>query len=81
MRIFKYISACLLLTVINSQEILKDGEQVTTFTYDEALDMLKARDAQWEDVQYKEKSQSLHVLIWAGLAILTILFVMKKFKK
>lgn len=39
------------------------------------------RDAQWEDVQYKEKSQSLHVLIWAGLAILTILFVIKKFKK
>tara|TARA_R100000008_G_C3585577_1_gene172000 strand:- start:1150 stop:1569 length:420 start_codon:yes stop_codon:yes gene_type:complete len=48
MRISRYISACLLLTVINSQEILKDGEQVTTFTYDEALDMLKARDAQWE---------------------------------
>ena len=39
------------------------------------------REAQWEDVQYKEKSKSLHVLIWAGLAILTILFVIKKFKK
>tara|TARA_X000000368_G_scaffold416992_1_gene412197 strand:- start:1986 stop:3110 length:1125 start_codon:yes stop_codon:yes gene_type:complete len=39
------------------------------------------RDAQWEDVQYKEKSQSLHVLIWAGLAILTILFVLKRMKK
>ena len=49
MKIFKYISTCLLLTVINSQEILKDGEQVTTFTYEEALDMLKARDAQWEE--------------------------------
>ena len=49
MKIFKYISACLLLTVLNSQEILKDGERVTTFTYDEALEMLKARDAQWEE--------------------------------
>ena len=39
------------------------------------------RDAQWEDIRYKQKSQSLHVLIWAGLAILTILFVLKRMKK
>ena len=31
-----------------SQEIQKGGKKPTTFTYDEALDMLKARDAQWE---------------------------------
>ena len=29
-------------------EIQKGGEKPTTFTYEEALDMLKARDAQWE---------------------------------
>ena len=29
-------------------EIKKGGEKPTTFTYDEALEMLKARDAQWE---------------------------------
>ena len=48
MKLIKYISICLLLTTINSQTILKDGEKITTFTYDEALEMLKARDAQWE---------------------------------
>ena len=31
-----------------SVEIQKGGEKPTTFTYDEALEMLKARDAQWE---------------------------------
>ena len=38
MKLIKYISICLLLTAINSQTILKDGEKVTTFTYDEALE-------------------------------------------
>ena len=33
----------------NGVEVKKDGEKPTTFTYDEALEMLKARDAQWED--------------------------------
>ena len=32
-----------------SQEIMKGGEKPTTFTYDEALEMLKARDAEWEE--------------------------------
>ena len=31
-----------------SQEIQKGGKKPTSFTYDEALEMLKARDAQWE---------------------------------
>ena len=48
MKILKYILICFLLSIVNSQTILKDGEKVTTFTYDEALEMLKARDAQWE---------------------------------
>ena len=30
------------------QEIQKDGQTPKTFTYDEALEMLKARDVQWE---------------------------------
>tara|TARA_R100000081_G_C4726511_1_gene120991 strand:+ start:113 stop:532 length:420 start_codon:yes stop_codon:yes gene_type:complete len=56
MKLIKYISICLLLTVSNSQTILKDGEKVTTFTYDEALEMLKARDAQWESKLAKADS-------------------------
>ena len=32
----------------DGQEIKKDGKTPKTFTYDEALEMLKARDAQWE---------------------------------
>ena len=31
-----------------SQEIQKGGKKPTSFTYDEALEMIKARDAQWE---------------------------------
>ena len=38
----------LLLSITDAQVIKKDGKEVKTFTYDEALDMLKARDAQWE---------------------------------
>jgi len=38
----------LLLTITDAQVIKKDGKEVKTFTYDEALEMLKARDAQWE---------------------------------
>ena len=30
-------------------EIKKGGEKPTTFTYDEALEMLEARDKQWKD--------------------------------
>ena len=37
------------MSMAKSQEIMKDGEKPTTFTYDEALEMLKARDAEWEE--------------------------------
>ena len=36
------------LSYVDGQTIKKDGKTPTTFTYDEALEMLKARDAQWE---------------------------------
>ena len=37
------------MSMAESQEIMKGGEKPTTFTYDEALEMLKARDAEWEE--------------------------------
>ena len=37
-----------MLSITDAQVIKKDGKEVKTFTYDEALEMLKARDAQWE---------------------------------
>ena len=51
MKILRYFIICffaLSLTKGNGVEIKKGGEKPTTFTYDEALEMLKARDAQWE---------------------------------
>ena len=39
-----------------SQEIQKGGKNPTSFTYDEALEMLKARDAQWESKLSKADS-------------------------
>ena len=51
MKILRYFIICffaLSLTKGNEVEIKKGGEKPTTFTYDEALEMLKARDAQWE---------------------------------
>jgi len=46
----------LLLTITDAQVIKKDGKEVKTFTYDEALEMLKARDAQWESKLAKTDS-------------------------
>ena len=68
MKILKYILICLLTTTIYSQQILKDGEEVTTFTYDEALEMLKARDAQWESKLAKADSliESQKIIIADG---------------
>ena len=43
-----FLIAFFTLSILDGQEIRKDGEKPTTFTYDEALEMLKARDAQWE---------------------------------
>ena len=49
MKIFKYIIIIsFALSMVDSQEIQKGGKKPTSFTYDEALEMLKARDAQWE---------------------------------
>ena len=43
-----FLIAFFALSILEGQEIRKDGEKPSTFTYDEALEMLKARDAQWE---------------------------------
>tara|TARA_R110000851_G_scaffold58526_2_gene135876 strand:- start:267 stop:653 length:387 start_codon:yes stop_codon:yes gene_type:complete len=44
----KYLLPLLLLSSLIGQEIHKDGKKITTFTQEEALKMIKARDAQWE---------------------------------
>ena len=44
----KYLWILLLSIPLIGQEIQKDGQTPKTFTYDEALEMLKARDVQWE---------------------------------
>ena len=44
----KYLWILLLSIPLIGQEIQKDGQTPKTFTYAEALEMLKARDAQWE---------------------------------
>ena len=49
MKILKYfIILFFVLSITDAQDIKKDGKVVQTFTYSEALEMLKARDAQWE---------------------------------
>jgi len=48
------------LSLLGGQEILKDGAKPTTFTYEEALEMLKARDAEWE-VKVKELKDKMYV--------------------
>ena len=49
MKILKYfLIFFFVLSYVDGQTIKKDGKTPTTFTYDEALEMLKARDAQWE---------------------------------
>ena len=47
-RMVKYLIPLLLFGSLSAQTITKDGKEVKTFTYPEALEMLKARDAQWE---------------------------------
>ena len=44
----KYLWILLLSIPLLGQEIQKDGQTPKTFTYAEALEMLKARDEQWE---------------------------------
>ena len=49
MKVLKYFLIFFFaLSMADGQEIKKDGKKPKTFTYDEALEMLKARDAQWE---------------------------------
>jgi len=50
MKILKYfLISFFVLSLVNGQSIKKDGKVVTTFTQEQALEMLKARDAQWEE--------------------------------
>ena len=54
MRTFMKILKCILITcfalsMVHGQSIKKDGNEITTFTKEQALEMLKARDAQWEE--------------------------------
>ena len=50
MKVLKYfLIFYFALSMADGQDINKDGKIPKTFTYDEALEMLKARDAQWED--------------------------------
>jgi len=49
MKVLKYfLIFYFALSMVDGQDIKKDGKIPKTFTYDEALEMLKARDAQWE---------------------------------
>ena len=49
MKIIKYFLITILtLSITDGQTIQRDGKEVMSFTKDEALEMLKARDAQWE---------------------------------
>ena len=49
MKILKYfLISFFVMSSIDGQDIKKDGKTPTTFTYDEALEMIKQRDAQWE---------------------------------
>ena len=49
MKVLKYFLIFFFaLSMADGQEIKKDLKTPNTFTYDEALEMLKARDAQWE---------------------------------
>ena len=49
MKILKYfLISFFVFSLIDGQDIKKDGKTPTTFTYEEALEMIKQRDAQWE---------------------------------
>ena len=57
MKILKYfLISFFVMGVLKGQEIKKDGKVVTTFTQEQALEMLKARDAQWESKLAKADS-------------------------
>ena len=57
MKILKYfLIGFFVFSIVDGQEIQKDGKTPKTFTYAEALEMLKARDAQWEGKLVKADS-------------------------
>ena len=69
MKVLKYFLIFFFaLSMADGQKIKKDGKTPTTFTYDEALEMLKARDAQWEGKLAKADSliESQKVVISDG---------------
>ena len=73
-KIIKYfIISFFVLTIVDGQEIKKDGKTPKTFTYDEALEMLKARDAQWESKLSKAdsliESQKVTIGDWETLVV------------
>ena len=74
MKILKYfLISFFVLSMVDGQGIKKDGKTPTTFTYDEALKMLKARDAQWEGKLAKADSliESQKVVIADGEKLIT----------
>ena len=49
MKILKYLLAYLfIISMVDGNQIRKDGKVITSFTKEQALEMIKARDAQWE---------------------------------
>ena len=57
MKILKYfLISFFILSMVDGQSIKKDGKEVTTFTKEQALEMLKARDSQWESKLAKADS-------------------------
>ena len=50
MKILKYfLISFFILSLVDGNQIQRGGKEITTFTKEQALEMLKARDAQWED--------------------------------
>ena len=69
MKILKYfVIIFFAMSMADSQGIQKGGKKPESFTYDEALEMLKARDAQWEGKLTKADSliESQKVVISDG---------------
>ena len=69
MKILKYfVIIFFAMSIADSKGIQKGGKKTESFTYDEALEMLKARDAQWEGKLAKADSliESQKVVISDG---------------
>jgi len=74
MKILKYfLIGFFVFSIVDGQEIKKDGDSPKTFTYAEALEMLKARDTQWEGKLTKADSliESQKVVIADGEKLIT----------